>query len=146
MSQLEFQIDLIGSPKQYEQLLMNFINYKTYLSHQIKSIKILENNNQYTITEEELFFKSIKKTFVQQSKHYSMKNNTLTTEIISGPIEGSTINIILNGDSSKTHVTVIINFKIKLQFKIFSPLINQSYKTFIMAILLKMQNSVLNYE
>jgi hypothetical protein len=146
MSNLEFKMQLSGSLEEYKKLLTNYTDYQQYLPHQIKSIKILENSKNYTITEEVLIFNSIKKTFTQKSKHIDLENEEIITEILSGPISGTTMKIILKQDLEKTIVIIKINLKMKIQYKIFSPLINQSYKTFIMAILFKMQNKIMRYE
>ena len=114
-------------------------DFPKYLQDQIKSVDIIEKTSSYTITEETLHLSSvISKSFIQQTKHYSLQNDILKSEILSGPAKGSIIEIIFSEIDVGTSVHANIDVKLGLKYKFLLPLIKKSYKTFLMGILYKM--------
>jgi len=144
MSTINFELTLIGSPKQYVELITDYEKYVEYLPDQIKSVKLIEQSSNFIITEETLHLSSIiSKTFIQQTKHYSFSDDTLKSEILSGPAKGSVIKIKLNKIDSKTIILLEIQMNLQFKYKFFLPIIKKSYKIFFTGILYKMQNSLI---
>jgi|TARA_B100000953_G_C17938646_1_gene396225 ribosome-associated toxin RatA of RatAB toxin-antitoxin module len=143
MGIINFEITLIGNMKDYLQLITDYEKYVTYLPAQIKSVKIIEKSSEYTITEETLHLSNvISKTFIQQTKHYTLKNDILESKILSGPAKNSIIKLKLTDIDSKTIILIEIDVKLALKYKILLPIIKKSYKTFFMGILYKMQSTI----
>lgn len=143
MSTFTFELNLIGNPKQYVELISDYEKYAEYLPDQIKSVKIIEKFSDYMITEETLHLSSIiSKTFIQKTKHYSFFDNILKSEILSGPAKGSIIKLKLNKINTGTKIFLEIQMNLQFKYKILLPIIKKSYKIFFTGILYKMQNSL----
>tara|TARA_B110000438_G_scaffold210725_1_gene202756 strand:- start:10221 stop:10658 length:438 start_codon:yes stop_codon:yes gene_type:complete len=144
MSTIDFKLTLIGKSEEYIKLITDYEKYTEYLPDQIKSVKVLEKSSDYTITEETLHLSSIiSKTFVQQTKHYSIFENILKSEILSGPAKGSIIKLKVNEIEEKTTIFLEIQIKLEFRYKILLPIIKKSYRIFFTGILYKMQNSLI---
>jgi len=140
LSSIEFTLDLPAPKEKLQELMMDYQEFPKYLPHQIKSVIIIEETDDYTITEETIHLSTvISKTFVTQTKHYAISDNILKSEILSGPAKGSIIQIKFSEQNSLTHISAQIEIKLGLKYKFLLPLIKKSYKTFFMGILYKMQ-------
>jgi hypothetical protein len=136
---IDFSINLTSQKQKLIELATDYMEFPKYLPDQIKSVKILEKTETYTITEETLHLSTvISKSFTQQTKHYVLVDNLLKSEILSGPVKGSTIEAEYLEIENGTKVITRINVKLGLKYKFLLPLIKKSYKTFLMAILYKM--------
>jgi len=136
---MDFSINLTSPKTKLIDLAIKYDDFPKYLPHQIKSVKIIEKTPSYTITEETLHLSSvISKSFIQQTKHYPLQNDILTSEILSGPAKGSVIEINFMDIANGTSIHVDIDIKLGLKYKFLLPLIKKSYKTFMMGILYKM--------
>jgi len=62
----------------------------------------------------------------------------LETEIVSGPAKGTIAKIIFEKADSGTKVTIEVNLKISLKYKILQPLIKKWYGMILRGILYKM--------
>ena len=141
MSTIEFSIKLSAPKEKLLELMLDYLSFPKYLPHQIKSVKIIEKTSDYTITEETLHLSTvISKSIIQQTKHYKLHDDILKSEVISGPIKGSIIEVEYDELENGTKVTVNIQMKLGLKYKFLLPLIKKSYKTFIMGILYKMHS------
>ena len=139
MTTIDFSINLTSQKQKLIELATDYMEFPKYLPDQIKSVKILEKTETYTITEETLHLSTvISKSFTQQTKHYVLVDNLLKSEILSGPVKGSTIEAEYLEIENGTNVITRINVKLGLKYKFLLPLIKKSYKTFLMAILYKM--------
>ena len=139
MTTIDFSINLTSQKQKLIELATDYTEFPKYLPDQIKSVKILEKTETYTITEETLHLSTvISKSFTQQTKHYVLVDNLLKSEILSGPVKGSTIEAEYLEIENGTKVITRINVKLGLKYKFLLPLIKKSYKTFLMAILYKM--------
>ena len=95
MANLQFQTNSPIEPKKLMNYITDFESFQQFFPHQIKGIKILDQQNNETITEETIIFSTlIKSTFVQKSRHKLISDKELFTEIIEGPAKGSVIKII----------------------------------------------------
>ena len=122
----------------------DFENLPMFLPDQLKSVRILEQNNDETKTEETIVFSSIiKKEIVQETVHKKKNNNELITEIISGPAKGTIIQTVFLKMDTGTNVSFNIDLKLNLKTKILRPLIKKYYKMILTSILYKMNNKIL---
>tara|TARA_B110000014_G_C19692257_1_gene362712 strand:- start:92 stop:526 length:435 start_codon:yes stop_codon:yes gene_type:complete len=136
---MDFSLILTSSKDKLIPLATSYVDFPKYLPDQIKSVIILEQTSSYTITEETLHLSTvISKSFVQQSKHYTLDNDILKSDILSGPAKGTTIKIKFSDIPNGTDVYVNIDLKLGLKYKFLLPLIKKSYKMFLMGILYKM--------
>jgi len=136
---MDFSLNLPSSKNKLIDLATKYDDFPKYLPDQIKSVDIIEKTSSYTITEETLHLSSvISKSFIQQTKHYPLQNDTLKSEILSGPAKGSIIEITFSEIDVGTSVHANIDVKLGLKYKFLLPLIKKSYKIFLMGILYKM--------
>ena len=125
-------------------LLEDFENLPMFLPDQLKSVRILEQNDNETKTEEIIVFSTIvKKEIVQEAVHKKKNDNELITDIISGPAKGTTIQTIFLKTDAGSNVSFNIDLKLNLKTKILSPLIKKYYKIVLTSILYKMNNKIL---
>ena len=144
MTKLEFSINLPADTNHLIDLATQYEKYPFYLPDQLKSVKILEKNNNETITEEILSFSTIfKNTIKQKSIHRKILDNQLNTSIISGPAKGTTVNAKYDRINSGTKVTIDIDLKLSFKVKILIPIIKKWYQRVLTSILYKMNNVAL---
>ena len=145
MSKLSFTLNLPSLPEKLIELASDYEKFVNYLPDQIKSVKIVEKNNDETITEEILVFSSyIKTEITQKALHKKTKPNELYTEIISGPFIGSSLTARFDKTDSGTKVTIDVNLKIPLKYKLATVVIKKYYKIFLTSVLYKMNNVSIN--
>ena len=135
MSTILFEKELPGDYNKIMAKIMDFENYPEFMPRQLKSVKILKNDNDEILTEETISFQSIiKKTIVQQTLH-KKSSNSLNSKIISGPAKNTEIFVQFEENEGKTKVLVNINLKLSLTAKILEPLIKKYYKSFFSSFL-----------
>lgn len=144
MSRLNFSVILPALPENLMKLLTDYEYFPNYVPDQLKNVKIIEKNGNKIITEEIIQFKTIFKTsFVQQSIHEIISDNKLSTKIISGLAQNSTIITSVEKIDSGTKVSIDVDLKISLKAKILEPIIKKWYKRFLTAILYRMNTTAL---
>ena len=122
----------------------DFENLPMFLPDQLKSVRILEQNDDETKTEETIVFSSIiKKEIVQEAVHKKKNNNELITDIVSGPAKGTIIQTVFLKTDTGTNVSFNIDLKLNLKTKILRPLIKKYYKMILTSILYRMNNKIL---
>ena len=95
MTNLQFQTNSPIEPEKLMSYITDFENYQKFFPHQIKSIKILDRQDNETTTEETIIFSTlIKSAFVQKSHHKLISDKELYTKIIAGPAKGSVIKVL----------------------------------------------------
>jgi len=135
---------LPASPEQFIQFSSDYESLPKYLPSQIKSVKIIQQDSNQTITEEFLVFSTVfKNEIYQKSIHYNRQNNEFFTEIISGPAKGTTILIVFKKVSAGTEIHVTVKLNLSLKAKIISPIIKKWYKRVLTGTLYKMNNVIL---
>lgn len=143
MSKFEFTINLAAESDKLIKLATDYQSFVNYLPAQIKSIKILETNNEETVTEEILMFSSfVKGKIAQRSIHKKIAPHELYTEIISGPFKGTVLYALYEKIESGTKITINANLKIPLKYRIISGVIKKYYKHFLTSILYQMNTIV----
>jgi ribosome-associated toxin RatA of RatAB toxin-antitoxin module len=141
---MEFEIILSANKNKLFSIATDFLTYKKLLPDNILDIKVIQKNENETITEETLLFASvIKKEITQQSLHKILDENIVDSEVISGPLKGSVVHAQFVENTEGTKISVSFNLKIALKYKILSPLINKYYKIILRALFYKMNNMVM---
>jgi hypothetical protein len=143
LSEIKFSLNLAATSEKLMQVATDYSNLSKYCPQQLKSIEIVEQNNDGIITEEIISLSMFKKEIKQKTLHKNSSNNKLHSEIISGPAKGTTINILYEKMDSGTKVMININLKISLTFKILQPLIEKYYKLMMTSILFRMNTVAL---
>ena len=147
MTNLEFAINIPAQPSLLLKLSEDYENLPKYLPDQLKNVKILEQKENQTITEERIVFSTIlKKEIIQQASHTKIEENKLMTEIISGPAKGTKIITLFEKNDSGTKVSFQVELKLALKAKILQPLIIKYYKMVLSSVLYKMNNEILEME
>ena len=136
MANLQFQTN---SPVESEKLMSyitDFESYQKFFPHQIKSIKILDRQDNEITTEETIIFSTlIKSAFTQKSHHKLVSDKELFTEIIEGPAKGSMIKIVCTKDDQGSQIKFDVDLKLSLKAKFLKPLIKKLYKRYLIAII-----------
>ena len=143
MGKFKFSIHLNAQPNQLIKLATDYENLPNYIPIQLKSVKVVEENNNETITEEVLIISTFKKKIQQRTLHKKNSDNKLYSQIISGPAKGTVINALYEKINSGTKVTVDIDLKLSLGAKLLQPLIKKWYKRVLTYILYKMNTKAL---
>ena len=138
MANLQFQTN---SPVESEKLMSyitDFESYQKFFPHQIKSIKILDRQDNEITTEETIIFSTlIKSAFTQKSHHKLVSDKELFTEIIEGPAKGSMIKIVCTKDDQGSQIKFDVDLKLSLKAKFLKPFIKKLYKRYLIAIVYK---------
>ena len=138
MANLQFQTNSPIEPEKLMSYITDFENYQKFFPHQIKSIKILDRQNNETITEETIIFSTlIKSAFVQKSHHKLISDKELFTEIIEGPAKGSVIKIMCTKNDQGSQIKFDVDLKLSLKAKFLGIFIKKLYKRYLIAIIYK---------
>jgi len=142
MAELEFTMNVSAPKKQLFDKITDYEQYPTYLPDQLRSVKVIEKNDNVVITEESIIFSNyIKKPFEQRTKHLMKNSDTHESILISGPAEGTIVNVSLKTtDTNSTQVLVKIELKLSWKAKFLLPLIKKWYKRVITTLLYNMNN------
>lgn len=145
MGELTFSMNLDSPIKKLVPMVMNFEMLPTLLPRQLKSVKILEENENGIKTEEILVFKTlIKNEITQTSLHKKISDNHITSKIISGPASGTHIDIKFTEFNNQTEVNIQINLELSFKAKFLSPIIKKVYRHMLTGVLLKIDNLIMN--
>ena len=138
MANLQFQTNSSIEPEKLMSYITDFENYQKFFPHQIKSVKILDRQNNETITEETIIFSTlIKSAFVQKSHHKLISDKELFTEIIEGPAKGSVIKIMCTKNDQGSQIKFDVDLKLSLKAKFLGIFIKKLYKRYLIAIIYK---------
>jgi ribosome-associated toxin RatA of RatAB toxin-antitoxin module len=146
MTKIEFTINLAASPKQLLEVVKDYENYSFYLPDQIKSVKIIKNEEGVIVTEDIFIFKTIiKKEIKQESKHEVIDNQAII-EILSGPAKNSIVKVYFEKIDSGCHILVNMDLKLGFKGKIFTPIIKKLYPIILTGVFYKMNTKALDIE
>ena len=138
MVNLQFQTNSPIEPEKLMSYITDFENYQKFFPNQIKSVKILDRQNNETITDETIIFSTlIKYAFVQKSHHKLISDKELFTEIIAGPAKGSMIKIICAKNDQGSQIKFDVDMKLSLKAKFLGMFIKKLYKRYLIAIIYK---------
>lgn len=140
--ELSWSINLPVDNERLYKVAVDFENYVNYLPAQIKKISIIEKSDNKITTEESLSFQTIlKKEFSQRTIH-EMKQNSITSSIVSGPFKNSKVTVNFSKNETGSKVLVDAKLAIPLKYKVFGLVIKKVYKNYLTSILYKMMNQV----
>ena len=138
MANLQFQTNSSIESEKLMSYITDFESYQKFFPHQIKSIKILDRQDNEITTEETIIFSTlIKSAFTQKSHHKLVSNKELFTEIIEGPAKGSMIKIVCTKDDQGSQIKFDVDLKLSLKAKFLKPFIKKLYKRYLTAIIYK---------
>lgn len=124
------------------QILTNYTILKELLPDQVKECKIIQQNEEETITEELLVFNTYfkKQKIIQKTSHKIVKPNIIINHTIDGPFKDSVLTITLEEEKESTKVILNGKCKIPLKYSILSPVIKKYYKMYCVSLLYKINN------
>ena len=145
MSKFNFEMTLPADSRKLFALVTDYENYQKVFPDQIKEVTIVSRNGSEIITKEVLTFQThIKNVKLYQKTLHNVHYPKLVSNVIEGPFKGTVVQVTfgeLDGDSK---VTVNVELKISLKYKILSPIIKNKYKNILTALLYKMNNIAMN--
>ena len=135
---MEFNTIVECNYKEFLKILKDFENLSKYLPRQLQKIQILEKQDNITITEVVLIFKTlIKNEISQKIKIKTESDNKLILEVLDGHAKNTKIWIMIQPKDDKTQVIVNIDLKLSLKARILSPIIKREYKSLLTGVFLK---------
>ena len=138
MANLRFETNSTVEPEKLFNYIIDFESYQKFFPNQIRSIKVLERQNNEIITEETIIFSTlIKSAFVQKSHHKLISDKELYTKIIDGPAKSSIINTVCAKNDQGSKITFDIDLKLSLKAKFLGPFIKKLYKRYLIAVIYK---------
>ena len=136
---MDFIMILDGNKDKIINLATDYMNLKRFAPGHIKEIKIINQNEKYTTTEEILVFSTrVKNQIVQQTKHSKLSSNELLSEIIKGPAKGTSIKMKFQEIDNKIKVEVNCDLKLSLKAIVLKPIIKKYYKIFLTGVCYRM--------
>ena len=138
MATLDFSLNLSGDINKLFDLITDYEKLPSYLPAYIKSVKIIEKNQNEVLIEEIFEIPTIIKNKIKQRSLRRIFDKTVETEIISGPAKNSIIQISFEEMNSGTLVHVNMKMKLSLKARFLQPLIKKWYKDILTGILYKM--------
>ena len=138
MANLRFETNSTVEPEKLFNYIIDFESYQKFFPNQIRSVKVLERQNNEIITEETIIFSTlIKSAFVQKSHHKLISDKELHTKIIDGPAKSSIINTVCTKNDQGSKITFDIDLKLSLKAKFLGPFIKKLYKRYLIAVIYK---------
>ena len=135
---MEFNTIVECNYKEFLKILKDFENLPKYLPRQLQKIQILEKQDNITITEVVLIFKTlIKNEISQKIKIKTESDNKLILEVLDGHAKNTKVWIVIQPKDDKTQVIVNIDLKLSLKAKILSPIIKREYKSLLTGVFIK---------
>ena len=145
MPDFNFEMTLSADPKKLFELVTNYENYQEVFPDQLKNVSIVSRNNFEVITKEVLTFNTyFKNTELYQKTSHNAQYPILSSNVIEGPFKGTVIQVTFDELDSGSKVTINVELKISLKYKILSPIIKNKYKSIFMSLLYKMNNIAMN--
>ncbi len=144
VAKLDFAIVLpCPSDKLYDKLI-DFENFKNYIPMQLESVRILEKNDHEILTEEKIVSHTILKTSFSQKSLHKLSKQKIETTLLSGPAQNTKFIITLSDDVDNTKVSIAVDLKLSLKYKIFTSLIKKEYKRMFTTILYKINTEIMD--
>tara|TARA_B100001179_G_C18554002_1_gene387363 strand:+ start:239 stop:679 length:441 start_codon:yes stop_codon:yes gene_type:complete len=145
MPDFNFEMILSADPKKLFELVTNYENYQKVFPDQLKNISIVSRNNFEVITKEVLTFNTyFKNTELYQKTSHNVHYPKLFSNVIEGPFKGTVVKVTFDELDSGCKVTINVELKISLKYKILSPIIKNKYKNILTSLLYKMNNIAMN--
>ena len=145
MPDFNFEMTLSADPKKLFELVTNYENYQEVFPDQLKNVSIVSRNDFEVITKEVLTFNTyFKNTELYQKTSHNVHYPKLSSNVIEGPFKGTVVKVTFDELDSGCKVTINVELKISLKYKILSPIIKNKYKNILTSLLYKMNNIAMN--
>ena len=145
MPDFNFEMTLSADPKKLFELVTNYENYQEVFPDQLKNVSIVSRNDFEVITKEVLTFNTyFKNTELYQKTSHNVHYPKLSSNVIEGPFKGTVVKVTFDELDSGSKVTINVELKISLKYKILSPIIKNKYKNILTSLLYKMNNIAMN--
>ena len=145
MPGFNFEMTLSADPKKLFELVTNYENYQKVFPDQLKNVSVVSRNNFEVITKEVLTFNTyFKNTELYQKTSHNVHYPKLSSNVIEGPFKGTVVKVTFDELDSGCKVTINVELKISLKYKILSPIIKNKYKNILTSLLYKMNNIAMN--
>jgi len=145
MPDFNFEMTLSADPKKLFELVTNYENYQEVFPDQLKNVSIVSRNDFEVITKEVLTFNTyFKNTELYQKTSHNVHYPKLSSNVIEGPFKGTVVKVTFGELDGGCKVTINVELKISLKYKILSPIIKNKYKNILTSLLYKMNNIAMN--
>jgi len=145
MPGFNFEMTLSTDPKKLFELVTNYENYQEVFPDQLKNVSVVSRNNFEVITKEVLTFNTyFKNTELYQKTSHNVHYPKLSSNVIEGPFKGTVVKVTFGELDGGCKVTINVELKISLKYKILSPIIKNKYKNILTSLLYKMNNIAMN--
>ena len=145
MPDFNFEMTLSADPKKLFELVTNYENYQEVFPDQLKNVSIVSRNDFEVITKEVLTFNTyFKNTELYQKTSHNVHYPKLSSNVIEGPFKGTVVKVTFDELDGGCKVTINVELKISLKYKILSPIIKNKYKNILTSLLYKMNNIAMN--
>jgi len=136
---MDFSTELNCHEANFFQILTDYENLPRYLPRQLPEIKILEKDENTTLIECTIMFKTLIKKEITQKIRINEKSKTeLALEILDGHAKNTKIDFSIISKDGNILVNVDIDLKLSLKAKILSPIIKREYSTLLRGVFAKM--------
>tara|TARA_Y100001936_G_scaffold108493_1_gene106594 strand:- start:2780 stop:3220 length:441 start_codon:yes stop_codon:yes gene_type:complete len=128
--------------KKLFEILTDFTLIKELAPDQVRECKVIQENNEETITEETLVFNTYfkKQKINQKTSHTIVPPYTIINKTIDGPFKDSILRITLEDENETTNIILNGKFKIPLKYSVLSPIIKKYYKMYSVSLFYKINN------
>ena len=145
MPDFNFEMTLSADPKKLFELVTDYENYQEVFPDQLKNVSIVSRNDFEVITKEVLTFNTyFKNTELYQKTSHNVHYPKLSSNVIEGPFKGTVVKVTFGELDGGCKVTINVELKISLKYKILSPIIKNKYKNILTSLLYKMNNIAMN--
>ena len=145
MPDLNFEMTLPANSQKLFELITDYEGYQQIFPDQLKEISVVSRNGSVVVTKEVLTFNTyFKNTKLYQKTSHDACYPRLSSNVIEGPFKGTIIQVTFDEMGDGSRVTINVDFKISLKYKILSPIIKTKYKIYFTSLLYKMNNIAMN--
>ena len=145
MPNFNFEMTLPADSQKLFELAIDYENYQKIFPDQLKEVSVVSRNGSVVITKEVLTFNTyFKNTELYQKTSHNVHYPKLSSNVIEGPFKGTVVKVTFGELDGGCKVTINVELKISLKYKILSPIIKNKYKNILTSLLYKMNNIAMN--
>ena len=145
MSKFNFEMTLPADSRKLFALVTDYENYQKVFPDQLKEVSVISRDGSVVITKEVLTFNTyFKNTELYQKTSHNVHYPKLSSNVIEGPFKGTVVKVTFGELDGGCKVTINVELKISLKYKILSPIIKNKYKNILTSLLYKMNNIAMN--
>jgi len=147
MADFEHSLTIPAPSKRLFEMSTDFENFGRFFPY-VKSVKIIEQKDNETVTEETLSFTyhKLSHNIVQKTSTKIIDENNIFAEVVSGPMKGSSIKTHFEDIDDVSKVTIKVKLKTSLKYKFLEPLIKKIMKRAITGVLYNMNSEIIKNE